>query len=169
MVRTRQALVERAGVGAGRGRELDGLAIIMDRGDGRDHHDQPVGVATQDRQSRRPDERSLVGTYDLEGSKKYFRKAFPAHWSYLVGEVALFSLVVLLFTGTFTAADGTVEAVQVVVAAPGEIHGNGNIVGIVQNTRFLPEGGGGWYFEASALEVPAIWDAARAAGLTGVA
>lgn len=38
--------------------------------------------------------------------------------------------------------------------------------GIVQNTRFGPEGGGGWYFEASALLVPALWDAARAAGLT---
>ncbi len=35
------------------------------------------------------------------GSKKYLRKAFPAHWSFLLGEVALFSLVVLLFTGTF--------------------------------------------------------------------
>ena len=38
-----------------------------------------------------------------QGSRGYLRKAFPAHWSYLVGEVALFSLVVLLFTGTFLA------------------------------------------------------------------
>ncbi len=38
-----------------------------------------------------------------DGSKKYLRKAFPAHWTYLIGEVALFSLVVLLFTGTFLA------------------------------------------------------------------
>jgi ubiquinol-cytochrome c reductase cytochrome b subunit len=36
-----------------------------------------------------------------EGSRRYLRKAFPAHWSYLVGEVALFSFVVLLFTGLF--------------------------------------------------------------------
>jgi ubiquinol-cytochrome c reductase cytochrome b subunit len=36
-----------------------------------------------------------------EGSRKYWRKAFPAHWSFLIGEVALFSLIVLLFTGTF--------------------------------------------------------------------
>lgn len=38
-----------------------------------------------------------------EGGSKYLRKAFPAHWSFLFGEVALFSLVVLLFTGTFLA------------------------------------------------------------------
>ena len=38
-----------------------------------------------------------------EGSKKYLNKAFPAHWSFLLGEIALFSLVVLLFTGTFLA------------------------------------------------------------------
>lgn len=38
--------------------------------------------------------------------------------------------------------------------------------GIVQNTRFSPDGGGGWYFEAAALKVPALWDAARDARLT---
>jgi ubiquinol-cytochrome c reductase cytochrome b subunit len=38
-----------------------------------------------------------------EGSRKYWRKAFPAHWSFLVGEVALFALVVLIVTGTFLA------------------------------------------------------------------
>lgn len=38
--------------------------------------------------------------------------------------------------------------------------------GIVQNTRFSPDGGGGWYFEAAALKVPTLWDAARAARLT---
>lgn len=41
--------------------------------------------------------------------------------------------------------------------------------GIPQNTRFAPEGGGGWYFETSALKVPALWDAARGAGLTTAA
>ena len=38
--------------------------------------------------------------------------------------------------------------------------------GIVQNTRFAPEGAGTWFFEASSLKAPAVWDAARAAGLT---
>lgn len=36
-----------------------------------------------------------------EGSRKYLRKAFPAHWSFLIGEVALFMLVILVFTGIF--------------------------------------------------------------------
>jgi arylsulfatase A-like enzyme len=38
--------------------------------------------------------------------------------------------------------------------------------GIVQNTRFAPEGGGSWYFEADELKMPTLWDAARDAGLT---
>ncbi|MGH9005223.1 MAG: cytochrome b, partial [Acidimicrobiia bacterium] len=29
------------------------------------------------------------------------RKVFPDHWSFLLGEIALFALVVLIFTGTF--------------------------------------------------------------------
>ena len=37
--------------------------------------------------------------------------------------------------------------------------------GIVQNTMFDPAGAGGWFFESSAIKVPALWDAARAAGL----
>ena len=39
--------------------------------------------------------------------------------------------------------------------------------GIVQNTKFDPANGSGqWVFENSAMKVPAIWDAAKAAGLT---
>ena len=49
-----------------------------------------------------------------QGTRTYLRKAFPAHWSYLVGEVALFSLVVLLFTGTFLAFFYTPDTTQVV-------------------------------------------------------
>ena len=37
--------------------------------------------------------------------------------------------------------------------------------GIVQNTKFDPSGAGGWFFESSAIKVPALWDAAREAGL----
>jgi predicted AlkP superfamily pyrophosphatase or phosphodiesterase len=40
------------------------------------------------------------------------------------------------------------------------------IHGIVQNTRFSPEGGGSWYFEAAELKVPTLWDAAREAHLS---
>ncbi len=52
------------------------------------------------------------------GSRKYLRKAFPAHWSYLVGEVALFSLVVLLFTGTFLAFFYTPDTTMVIYDGP---------------------------------------------------
>lgn len=39
--------------------------------------------------------------------------------------------------------------------------------GIVENTKFDPaRGSSEWYFEASALKAPALWDAAGAAGLT---
>lgn len=39
--------------------------------------------------------------------------------------------------------------------------------GIVHNTRFEPLAGtGSWYFENTAMTAPAIWDVARAAGLT---
>jgi ubiquinol-cytochrome c reductase cytochrome b subunit len=30
-----------------------------------------------------------------------FRKVFPDHWSFLLGEIALFCFVILLATGTF--------------------------------------------------------------------
>ena len=35
--------------------------------------------------------------------KRNIRKAFPDHWSFLLGEIALFSFIVLLLTGTFLA------------------------------------------------------------------
>ena len=34
-------------------------------------------------------------------SKKYLRKVFPDHWSFMLGEIALWSFVVLLVTGVF--------------------------------------------------------------------
>jgi ubiquinol-cytochrome c reductase cytochrome b subunit len=52
------------------------------------------------------------------GSKKYLNKAFPAHWSFLLGEVALFSLVVLLFTGTFLSLFYTPDSRLVVYDGP---------------------------------------------------
>ena len=53
-----------------------------------------------------------------QGSRTYLRKAFPAHWSYLVGEVALFALVVLLFTGTFLAFFYTPDTTPVIYDGP---------------------------------------------------
>ncbi|MFJ5546622.1 cytochrome b N-terminal domain-containing protein [Streptomyces sp. NPDC093225] len=37
----------------------------------------------------------------LEAARTGLRKAFPDHWSFLLGEIALYSLVVLLLTGTW--------------------------------------------------------------------
>ena len=34
-------------------------------------------------------------------SKKYLRKVFPDHWSFMLGEIALWSFVVLLLAGVF--------------------------------------------------------------------
>ncbi|HET7327342.1 MAG TPA: cytochrome bc complex cytochrome b subunit [Nocardioidaceae bacterium] len=34
-------------------------------------------------------------------AKKNLRKVFPDHWSFLLGEIALFSFIILLLTGTF--------------------------------------------------------------------
>ncbi|HEX4470523.1 MAG TPA: ubiquinol-cytochrome c reductase cytochrome b subunit, partial [Nocardioides sp.] len=33
--------------------------------------------------------------------RKNLRKVFPDHWSFMLGEIALWSFVVLLLTGTF--------------------------------------------------------------------
>jgi ubiquinol-cytochrome c reductase cytochrome b subunit len=53
-----------------------------------------------------------------EGSRKYLDKAFPGHWSFLLGEIALFTLVVLLFTGTFLAFFYTPDSRLVVYDGP---------------------------------------------------
>ena len=34
-------------------------------------------------------------------AKKYIRKVFPDHWSFMLGEIALYSFIVLLLTGMF--------------------------------------------------------------------
>ncbi|MDT4937663.1 MAG: ubiquinol-cytochrome c reductase cytochrome b subunit, partial [Pseudonocardiales bacterium] len=34
-------------------------------------------------------------------TKRYMRKIFPDHWSFLLGEIALYSFIVVLLTGVF--------------------------------------------------------------------
>jgi len=34
--------------------------------------------------------------------RKYLRKVFPDHWSFLLGEICLYSFVVLVLTGVST-------------------------------------------------------------------
>ena len=35
--------------------------------------------------------------------RRLFNKVFPDHWSFLLGEIALYSFIILLLTGTFLA------------------------------------------------------------------
>jgi len=35
------------------------------------------------------------------GARVAFRKVFPDHWSFLIGEIALFALIILVLTGTY--------------------------------------------------------------------
>ncbi|MBP0456845.1 ubiquinol-cytochrome c reductase cytochrome b subunit [Streptomyces bomunensis] len=37
----------------------------------------------------------------MSAAKQYLRKAFPDHWSFLLGEIALYSLLILVITGIF--------------------------------------------------------------------
>jgi ubiquinol-cytochrome c reductase cytochrome b subunit len=53
-----------------------------------------------------------------EGSRRYLHKVFPGHWSYLVGEIALFTLIILLLTGTFLALFYTPDSTPVVYDGP---------------------------------------------------
>ena len=36
-----------------------------------------------------------------KGMKKLFNKVFPDHWSFMLGEVALYSFIILLLSGTY--------------------------------------------------------------------
>jgi len=45
------------------------------------------------------DERLQVAT----PLRRLFNKVFPDHWSFLLGEIALYSFIVLLLTGTYLA------------------------------------------------------------------
>src|SRR5215207_851544 len=36
-----------------------------------------------------------------KGVKFFARKIFPDHWSFMLGEIALYSFIILLLTGTF--------------------------------------------------------------------
>ncbi len=56
----------------------------------------------------KPDPRAVGGALDdrlhaAGYAKKALEKVFPDHWSFLLGELALYSFIVLLLTGTFLA------------------------------------------------------------------
>jgi ubiquinol-cytochrome c reductase cytochrome b subunit len=39
--------------------------------------------------------------HGAKGIRTFFRKIFPDHWTFLLGEIALYSFIILLLTGTF--------------------------------------------------------------------
>ena len=47
--------------------------------------------------------RSTTGSRSATPLRGMLNKVFPDHWSFLLGEIALFSFIVLLLTGTFLA------------------------------------------------------------------
>ena len=53
-----------------------------------------------------------------KGGKALLRKAFPGHWSFLLGELALYSLVVLLLTGTYLTLFFDADMTEVVYDGP---------------------------------------------------
>ncbi|WP_183094606.1 cytochrome bc1 complex cytochrome b subunit [Nocardioides stalactiti] len=58
---------------------------------------QPRGAKTAGAVANWADERLGLGT----AMKKQLRKVFPDHWSFMLGEIALWSFVILLLTGVF--------------------------------------------------------------------
>ncbi|NTW40940.1 MAG: ubiquinol-cytochrome c reductase cytochrome b subunit [Cellulomonadaceae bacterium] len=60
------------------------------------------------------DQRTGIGT----AVKTFARKIFPDHWSFLLGEIALYSFVVLLITGTFLTLFFVPSAGRVVYEGP---------------------------------------------------
>src|SRR3954454_10209719 len=69
-----------------------------------------MSTATNGKQAARTEKRNPLGgvatwvddRVGLAGvAKKQVRKVFPDHWSFMLGEIALWSFVVLLLTGTF--------------------------------------------------------------------
>ena len=57
-----------------------------------------------------------LGTSGL--ARSTLRKVFPDHWSFLLGEIALFSLVVLVFTGVFLTFFFTPDTREVIYNGP---------------------------------------------------
>ncbi len=67
-------------------------------------------------------ERSLKWVDERLGTSSFarraLRKVFPDHWSFLLGEIALFSLVVLVFTGVFLTFFYTPDSRETIYTGP---------------------------------------------------
>ncbi|GAA1220666.1 ubiquinol-cytochrome c reductase cytochrome b subunit [Kitasatospora nipponensis] len=79
-----------------------------ERARGRRDPREPAGVATEGAGRQRAGERVERAALALDGrlpfldaAKGQLRKVFPDHWSFLLGELALYSFVLLLLTGVY--------------------------------------------------------------------
>jgi ubiquinol-cytochrome c reductase cytochrome b subunit len=75
---------------------------------------EPSAVDRFERSQRWLDER--LGTTSF--ARVALRKVFPDHWSFLLGEIALYCLVVLIFTGVFLTFFYTPDTREVVYNGP---------------------------------------------------
>src|SRR5438445_13543382 len=70
-----------------------------------------MSAITTPTKSPKPASRSLAGAFEeadsrfhiASGLRKQLNKVFPTHWSFLLGEIALYSFIVLLLSGTYLA------------------------------------------------------------------
>ena len=69
---------------------------------------------TLERQTTWLDDRLTLG----KGSKKLLNKIFPDHWSFMLGEIALYSFIILVLTGVFLTLYFIPSAAQVVYHGP---------------------------------------------------
>src|SRR3712207_7035613 len=77
----------------------------------------PTGQGPNPRVARALDE--LDQRYHpAAGLRKQFNKVFPTHWSFMLGEVALYSFIVLLLSGTFLALFFDPSMTEVVYEGP---------------------------------------------------
>lgn len=100
------------------GRRPDGTAAPADG------HDDQGGGGGRARGFRGPlhwvDERLGAATL----AKAAFRKVFPDHWSFLLGEIALFSFVVILASGVYLTFFFTPDTRETIYQGPyGPLHG----------------------------------------------
>jgi hypothetical protein len=78
------------------------------RKDGDRTHDPICGQADQtDQHALRFAGRALSEVderyHPAAGLRRQLNKVFPTHWSFLIGEIALYSFIVLLLSGTYLA------------------------------------------------------------------
>ncbi|HVL85960.1 MAG TPA: cytochrome bc complex cytochrome b subunit [Pseudonocardia sp.] len=71
------------------------------------------------------------------GMRRQFNKVFPTHWSFLLGEIVLYSFIVLLLSGTFLALFFDPSMAEVVYDGPYELMQGVHMSRAYESTLFL--------------------------------